>query len=97
MNSSVATKYRALVLDRIAKGHPHVLRKAVPKKKSPTNRGIPAITERIPSCSTKHLLSKAILRATGASEADLAEELGLMRDEGLIHCTNKLWWARGKK
>lgn len=88
-------KFRELVLARIAKGHFHTLKKGVPAKKSPTGKAEKAVKERVPSCSTKALLGKTILKAAGnASEGDGNDELRRMRDEGVIHCTNKLWWAR---
>lgn len=88
-------KLRAAVLKRIAQGHWHVLKKAVPKKKCPRGTGEPAVKERVPSCSTKALMSKGIMKACDADHEDeVNNELRVMRDEGVIHCTNKLWWKR---
>ena len=89
-------KFRELVLKRIAQGHFHTLKKGVPKKKSPIGKAIPAVKERIPSCPSKAFFSsKKIMReARVEAEADVTDELRRMRDEGIIHCTNKMWWAK---
>lgn len=89
-----AEKYREEVLKRIAVGHWHILKKAVPKKKSPTGKAIPAVKERVPSCKSGALFGRGLLKRTGMAEPDANDELRKMRDEGIIHCTNKMWWKR---
>ena len=92
MNTDI---FRQHVLRRIARGHFHTLKKAIPKKKSTTGKAIPAVKERIASCPTKAFFDKAIVRAANiGSESEVTDELRRMRDEGIIHCTNKMWWKR---
>lgn len=89
-------KFRKLVLERITQGHWHTLKKGVPKKKSPTGKAIPAVKERVPSCPSKAFFSskRLIREALVLAESEVVDELRRMRDEGLIHCTNKMWWKR---
>ena len=88
-------KYRMLVLERIAKGHFHTLKKGVPAKKSSTGKPIKAVRERVASCPTKPLLGKTLLKLAACDSENAAnDELRRMRDEQIIHCTNKMWWKR---
>ncbi len=87
-------KLRELVLARVAKGHSVTLRKAVPKNKSPTGKAVPAEKIQVPGCSSKLLFSKSIRQATKLSNVEIEAVLGAMRKEGVIHCTNELWWKR---
>lgn len=87
-------EFRKLILKRIAQGHWHTLKKGVPKKKSPTGKAIKAIKERVPSCPSKAFFSSKPITRAGFSEADITDELRRMMKEGVIHCTNKMWWKR---
>jgi len=70
------------------------LRKAVPKKKSPTGKAIPGEKIQVPGCASKLLFSKAFKRKTDLSDLEMERELDAMRKEGVIHCANGLWWKR---
>lgn len=87
-------KYRELVYARITKGHFVVRRKAVPKKKSPTGKAIPAVKDQVEGVATKLLLNKTMQNKMGreADEGILGRELMVMRKAGLIVCTNGIWW-----
>lgn len=62
-------KIQAGILKRIAKGHFIVLKKAVPKKKSPTGKGEPAVKQRVAGCTSKNLLGKTEMKAMGGASA----------------------------
>lgn len=50
---------------------------------------------RVPGCSTKALTTKTLQKQSGAEDAiTLEDELAVMRNEGIIACTNGIWWAR---
>jgi hypothetical protein len=87
-------RYHQLVFERIAKGHFVVRRKAVPKKKSPTGRAVPAVKDQVEGVITKLLLNKTMQNKMGreADEQILEAELMRMRKAGLIVCTNGIWW-----
>lgn len=87
-------RFRDLVFQRIAKGHFVTLRKAVPEKKSPTGKAIPAERIQVAGCSTKRLLDKSAQLLLGAAQFELEAELGALRKTGVIHCTNGVWWRR---
>ena len=92
MNSET---YRRHALEAIRKGHTVTRKKAVPKKKSPTGRAVPAVKERVPGVASKILFGKTIMnKVAGSSVAAVEAELGEMRKEGIIHCTNGIWWER---
>lgn len=87
-------KYRDLVLDRIAKGHSITLRKAVPAKKSTNGKPIKAEKKQVPGVTSKVLLGKTFQNLTHSSQCELEMELGKLRELGIIHCTNGVWWVR---
>lgn len=49
---------------------------------------------KVPGCSSKLLFSKSIKSATKLTDLEIESVLGAMRKEGVIHCTNGLWWKR---
>lgn len=64
-------QYQKWCLTRIAKGHSVVLKKGVPKKKSPTGKAIPAVTKRVPGVVSKILLGRTAQIAMSADEGQL--------------------------
>ena len=86
--------YRNMVLAKIAKGHTITHKKGVPAKKSPTGKAIKAVKSYVPGVDTKQLFSRAVKNKFGLSDVQMEDELREMRDAGVIHCTNDIWWKR---
>lgn len=86
--------YRNRVLATIRRGHSIVLKKGVPAKKSPTGKAIPAVRQRVPGCSSRALFGKTIRVGINLINAELETILAAMRNDGIIHCTNGMWWER---
>lgn len=86
--------YRNRVIASIRKGHSIVLKKGVSAKKSPNGKPIPAVRKRVPGCSSKALFGKTIRVGLSLIDAELDAALKAMRDEGVILCTDGMWWER---
>lgn len=88
-------RVREAIIARIRKGYSVVLCKAVPKKKDPDGVGKKAIKKQCAGASHKALLAKSVLKKAGLEHpGDCEDELRRMRDEGVLACTNGMWWER---
>jgi hypothetical protein len=85
---------RKVILERIRKGHSVTLKKGVPAKKSPTGKAIKATKKAVHGVESKLLFAKAMARKTNVSDLELEAELGRMRKEEIIVCTNGIWWEK---
>lgn len=90
-----AEEYRKAVITRIRREHRVVLKKGIPAKKSPTGKAVKPEVKWVHGVTSAVLLGKALLNKFRDGNQSAAEaELGKMRAEGLILCTNGMWWVR---